>query len=510
MKKQISILLLEDSPLDAELTIAQIERGGIRAKVQRVETQPEFEEALAKGHYDLILADFSLPEFDGLSAFEIARREVPLLPFIFVSGTLGEDVAVDALQRGATDYVLKQRLDRLLPAIRRALREREERDLRLSSELALRTSEKKFRELADALPQLVWMIDNDGKVTYANRQAREYSGGIERLGLPELPLGHVEDSAKVRDRWMEAARSRSNFDVELRLLRAGAAYRWHQLRFLAVTDDAEHLTGWLVTAVDLEEHMQREEALRASRRELQMVNETLERQVAERTEAYRQLSGTLLHVQDRERRRLSRELHDGLGQYLAGIKINVELLRSQNALSPEAKERLLDQAIEMLDTCIRDVRTTSYLLHPPMLDEVGFALAASWYCEGFADRSRIKIDLSIPPDLPRESYDMEVAMFRVLQEGLLNAHRHSGCTEVNVNVKWDDEHISLTIHDNGCGISREFVKQFGEGKTQGGIGLAGMRERAKEFGGSFCVHSNGTGTELNFVVPRTSLAQMQA
>jgi two-component system, NarL family, sensor kinase len=218
----------------------------------------------------------------------------------------------------------------------------------------------------------------------------------------------------------------------------------------------------------------------------------------------------LLHVQDRERRRLSRELHDGLGQYLAGIKINVELLRSDVALSPEAKERLLHQAVEMLDTCIRDVRTTSYLLHPPMLDEVGFALAAAWYCEGFADRSRIKIDLSIPPDLPRESYDMEVAMFRVLQEGLLNAHRHSGCTEVKVNVTCDDHHVSLTIHDNGCGLTKDFVRQFGEGTAKGGIGLAGMRERAKEFGGTFGVNSNGSGTQLNFVVPRTRLEQMQA
>src|SRR5215475_6920787 len=202
MSKPVSILLLEDSALDAELIREQVRKSGVRADIQRVITREEFENALVMDSYDLILSDYALPDFDGLSALNIANQRVPDTPFIFVSGTLGEDVAIDSLQNGATDYVVKQRLDRLAPAIRRAIQEKNERELRRRSQNELKASEARFRELADAMPQLVWTTDRAGKITYCNRHAKEYAGFASvNLSPPGIEIAHQDDRIFITKQW---------------------------------------------------------------------------------------------------------------------------------------------------------------------------------------------------------------------------------------------------------------------------------------------------------------------
>jgi PAS domain S-box-containing protein len=216
-------------------------------------------------------------------------------------------------------------------------------------------------------------------------------------------------------------------------------------------------------------------------------------------EALRKLSGRLLGIQDQERRRIARELHDSLGQYLAGLKIAVEMLC--NSPLPEKNKPLLAECSEILEKAITETRTLSHLLHPPLLDEAGFASAASWFVTGFSQRSGIPVSLEMPDDMPRLSEAVEIALFRVLQESLTNVHRHSHASSAEIKVESDAEEISIEVCDHGRGMPNHVLEQLrGEG-TKLGVGLAGMRERIHELGGNFEVTSDENGTIVRATVP---------
>ncbi len=215
--------------------------------------------------------------------------------------------------------------------------------------------------------------------------------------------------------------------------------------------------------------------------------------------ALRKLSGRLLKIQDQERRRIARELHDSLGQYLAGLKIALQMLG--NASSQEKKEALTAECNEILDKSISETRTLSHLLHPPLLDEAGFASAAGWFVTGFSQRSGIPVSLYLPDDLPRLSDAVEIALFRVLQESLTNVHRHAQARSAEIHVDLDAEEVSIEISDRGRGLPEPVLEQLREGGTKLGVGLAGMRERIRELGGRFEVVSDGAGTTIRAAVP---------
>jgi PAS domain S-box-containing protein len=216
-------------------------------------------------------------------------------------------------------------------------------------------------------------------------------------------------------------------------------------------------------------------------------------------EALRKLSGRLLGIQDQERRRIARELHDSLGQYLAGLKIALEMF--SNAPSPEKRSALFDECNDILEKSIAETRTLSHLLHPPLLDEAGFASAASWFVTGFSQRSGIAVSLELPEDLPRLTEAVEIALFRVLQESLTNVHRHSQARSAEIKVQVDAEEISIEVSDHGSGMPAHILQQLRGDGTQLGVGLAGMRERIHELGGTFDVASNANGTTVRAAVP---------
>ena len=218
-------------------------------------------------------------------------------------------------------------------------------------------------------------------------------------------------------------------------------------------------------------------------------------------EALRKLSGRLLGIQDQERRRIARELHDSLGQYLAALKIALELLGTTP--SPERNQALLAECKEVVEKSIVETRTLSHLLHPPLLDEAGFASAASWFVTGFSQRSGIPVALELPEDLPRLSEAVEIALFRVLQESLTNVHRHSQARSAEIKVEVDAEEIAMEISDRGRGMPEHVLQQLRGDGTKLGVGLAGMRERIHELGGSFDVRSGKDGTTIRAVVPLT-------
>jgi signal transduction histidine kinase len=241
----------------------------------------------------------------------------------------------------------------------------------------------------------------------------------------------------------------------------------------------------------LRERQQTEEALRRAHDELESL-------VEQRTAALRRLSSRLLHVQDEERRRIARELHDSLGQYLTATKINLDLLAQSDHLSDRLKE-----AQELLERAISDTRTLSHLLHPPLLDEAGLASAATWYVEGFGQRSGIKVSLEMPADLQRLPVQIETALFRILQEALTNVHRHARSPAVDIRLGVEKSTVRLSIRDYGKGIPQTVLERFGKNGTNVGVGLAGIRERIKELGGTLKIDSSHSGTLLNILIPIT-------
>ena len=212
----------------------------------------------------------------------------------------------------------------------------------------------------------------------------------------------------------------------------------------------------------------------------------------------RALSVRLLELQDQERRKFSRELHDSLGQYLVGVKMNLTMLGSSIPANA-----LVSESITLLDEAMTETRTISHLLHPPLLDETGFASAARWYVEGFAKRSGIPTNLDIPEDLGRLPESIELALFRVLQESLTNVHRHSKSPRADVSLRVFRDQVVLRIRDYGKGIPADVLSLFRRNRAHGGVGLAGMRERIHELGGQLEMDSDSDGTQILVKMPRS-------
>jgi len=212
----------------------------------------------------------------------------------------------------------------------------------------------------------------------------------------------------------------------------------------------------------------------------------------------RTLSVRLLELQDQERRKFSRELHDSLGQYLVGAKMNLAMLGKSvpgNAIVAEC--------LKLLDQAMTETRTISHLLHPPLLDETGFGSAAKWYVEGFAKRSGVQTGLDMPEDLGRLPSSLELALFRVLQESLTNVHRHSKSKKADVSLRLSADKVVLRVRDYGKGIPADVLDRFRRNSAHGGVGLAGMRERIHELGGQLEMDSDSRGTQVVATLPRS-------
>jgi signal transduction histidine kinase len=233
-------------------------------------------------------------------------------------------------------------------------------------------------------------------------------------------------------------------------------------------------------------------------------------QVRERAEEeLRNLSVRLMQVQDEERRRIARDLHDSAGQSLAAIKMSLASLRAIGDAVPNFQQ-FVDDLDALSDEALREIRTTSYLLHPPLLDEAGFASAAQWFVEGFSKRSGIHVQFGVSDDIGRLSGNVDLVLFRVLQEALTNVHRHSRCSAVGIGLTLEAREIVLQVSDNGRGFSEERLQSFRESKGNAGVGLAGMRERVRELGGRLEIQSDSSGTRLQARVPALGVQRAPA
>jgi len=278
-------------------------------------------------------------------------------------------------------------------------------------------------------------------------------------------------------------------------------------------EDLQRLDLYVRQATDFIERCRMEEALRHSKERFRKLSETLDAEVRARTEELeernsevlrqsdrvRALSWRLLRAQDEERRHIARELHDSAGQTLTVLGMNLAQLAQkvgQNAPELAAEAEEIQEIVQELH---REIRTTSYLLHPPLLDQVGLYSALSWYTQGLAERSGLEIELDISRDFGRLPRDMELVVFRLAQECLTNIHRHSRSKTAAIRIAREEDQITVDIRDKGCGMSPERLAEIQSGPS--GVGIAGMRERLRQFEGDMKIESDSSGTRIFMTIP---------
>lgn len=242
-----------------------------------------------------------------------------------------------------------------------------------------------------------------------------------------------------------------------------------------------------------------EEELRRAQAELEQKVHQRTNELSTANDSLRELSSHLQQLRDDERKQIARELHDSVGQLLAALSMNIATVQSQSHKLDPAAARAVSENSALVQQIGKEIRTISHLLHPPLLDIAGLASALRWYVDGFSERSHIIVDFEIPAGFPRLSDDMEIAIFRLVQECLTNIHRHSGSESAKIAIREDEGSVVVEIKDAGKGISLDKQLELSSGRT--GVGFRGMRERLRQFGGDLNIQSDDKGTLVKARLP---------
>jgi len=373
----------------------------------------------------------------------------------------------------------------------------------LEYENTLRESERRFRMLVEAVQDYaIFTLDADGHVNSWNVGAERLKGykADEILGQHFSAFYPPEDIADGKaQRELSIAIQEGRVEDEGWRLRKDGSRFWANVVITATKDAHGGVIGFSKVTRDFTQRMRVQKELRDSQRKLQDSEKSL-----------RELSFHLLRTQDEERRRIGRDLHDCLGQYLSVLKMKLDCLRSAPANLQPGDLAELNQCAQITEDAVKELRTISYLLYPPMLEEMGLNSAISWYLDGFTKRSGIQATFEVSPNLGRLDRDVELAIFRALQESLTNVHRHSGSASVSVRLSLDDSTFVMEISDQGKGAHADarLAENGQDGVGGHGVGLRGMRERMRQVGGKLDFCSSPTGTTVTATVPikKTSAA----
>jgi PAS domain S-box-containing protein len=368
----------------------------------------------------------------------------------------------------------------------------------------------KFRAVFEQTTVFAGIMTKDGVLIDANKSCLEVCGyrSEDVLGKPfwEGPWWRAfsESQEKIRAATPLAAQGIPYREM-LRYSWADATERLVEFALYPIMDQNGEILFLHPTGVDITDLKRVEEKYRnlAQTLEAEVHARTLEleernAEVLHQSEQLRELSWRLLRAQDNERRHIARELHDSAGQTLAVLALNLAQLQDETQQSSQEASRLVAQTDELVRQLTQEIRTTSYLLHPPLLDETGLAPALRWYVDGLRHRSGLEISLDIPEPFERLSEGVELMIFRLVQECLTNIHRHSGSKTATIRVARDDGAITVEVRDQGKGITPEKLAQI---QSQGGVGIRGMRERVLQFHGQLTIESNPDGTRIYAAIP---------
>jgi PAS domain S-box-containing protein len=611
MFRPLSILILEDLVSDAELMAYELQQANIPHTYRQVTDREQFISALHEARPDVILSDFHLPTFDGLEALALAQAMRPEAPFIFVSGAMGEEVAIDSLKQGATDYVLKDRLSRLGPAVRRALREAEERQERREAEAALRDSEERYRLLLKNIPAVVYKGHVDCGVDFVDEKVQELTGypratfNSRQMKWSDVVL--PEEHQQFREAFLEGLRGSKSYIREYRIRNQSGEILWIQDRGQIICGpdgQVEYISG---VFFDITARKQVEDALRESQgrfvsfmrylpgiavmRDFKgryiYANETWERvcqcqprawlgkaihetwpsemadklyeadrhvmehgepvqivqeipqqngvhtwlvnefpilnndgqpvligavgiDITRRRRAeealweserrLRFLTSQLMTAQERERKRISMELHDELGQSLAVLKLQIRAIDRALGKGQEDLRQECEELLEYLDGVIDNVRRLSRDLSPAVLEDLGLQAALLYLINGVSKHFTVSHSLAVE-DLDRLfPAEAQIIIYRIFQECLTNISKHASASEVSIEVRRENGLVYIVLEDNGAGFDASQV--LSRRKAGRGLGLAALNERARMLGGTLEIQTQpGSGTRVTCIIP---------
>ena len=370
---------------------------------------------------------------------------------------------------------------------------------RKQSEELLRKSEERFRALVNASSDVVYRMSPDWS------EMRELDGRefIADTGKPRKDwlneYIHPEDQPIVLRTIREAVRTKSMFELEHRVRRTDGTLGWTNSRAVPLLDKNGEILEWFGAATDVTARKEAEEKFRKLAQTLDAEVRARTRELEEQSNQVRELSWRLLRSQDEERRHIARELHDSAGQTLTVLGIGLaQLVQKTGRNAPELANEA-EQIQETVQQLHREIRTTSYLLHPPLLDENGLYSAISWYVQGLLERSGLEVRLDISKEFGRLPREIELVIFRLVQECLTNIHRHSDSATASIRIARESNQITLDIRDQGKGISPARLVEIQSGRS--GVGISGMRERLRQFDGTMDIESDGSGTRVFATVP---------
>jgi len=516
--EKVNILMVDDQPgklLSYEAILSELGEHLIKAMSGR-----EALEQLLKTDIGVVLMDVSMPGMDGFELAEVIRQHprYQRTAIIFISAVHLTDLdRLQGYQRGAVDYVSVPVVPELLRAkvsvfaelyrktrqLEAINRELEERVLERTEELKQRATmlEELNAELGsknqemDAIlrtaPDIIFSRRADGARDYTSDRFYEYTGAArgsaDEFGW--LDYVHPDDKSSTISRWVQCVGSGESYESEYRLRNRSGSYRWFRARALPIHDEGGNIIRWYGACSDIHDTKMLEQSMRDDAVKL-------EKMVEDRTADLRNLSSRLMTIQDDERRRIAREIHDGLGQELIAAKI---VLDSVSPHASDAEKGAADEASKIVMRAVQQIRTISYLLHPPLLDECGLLSALSCYLDGLNKRGSVEIVMSAAPtDFPRLSAELERAIFRVVQEAVSNVFRHSGAGKAWISLVRTEDDLVVRVCDDGKGISDQTAQMTPSGI---GVGLSGMKHRAGEFGGKLRVINSNPGTMVELIIP---------
>lgn len=355
-------------------------------------------------------------------------------------------------------------------------------------------SARLYRLIADSIPHMVWVSRADGAADFFNKRWYDYTGltHSEPFGWGWRRVIHPEDLERCLATWNRALQTGENYEIEYRLRRADGSHRWHYGTAVPMRDPAGQVLRWFGTCTDIEVQV----------RSAQILETTVEERTRELREAQgrlREIMDRLFEAQESERRRVADDLHDLIGQNLTALGIDLTTLKQRlpEGADPVCAERV-DTMRALVEKTIDAIRGVMTDLRPPALEEFGLAPALRSYLAQFSERTGMKASLSMPGVDRRLPRDAELALFRIAQEALTNAAKHSEGSTVHVGITQKAGRVRLSIEDDGRG----FPDPVGARRARrGGWGLSAMRERAEAHGGSLTIEFPDRGTRLVVEIP---------
>ena len=522
--EKVNILMVDDQP--AKLLSYEVMLGGLGENLIKANSAKEALEVLLKTDIAVVLMDVSMPDLDGFQLAAMIRQHPRFqrTAIIFVSAVHLTDLdQLKGYEHGAVDYISVPVVPELLRAKVRVFadlhrkthqletlnRELEQRVLERTEELARKAElllqlnmelvgkNQELDAIVHTAPDIIFSRNPDGARDYISDRFYDFTGASPGSadGFGWLEYVHSDDREKAMAEWMRCVESGAKYEAEYRLRSREGAYRWFRARALPIRDDGK-IVKWYGTCSDIHDSKLLEKSIRDNAAEL-------EKMVDRRTDELRRLSIRLMTMQDQERRRLARDLHDGLGQELAVAKMVLDKMILQKSAEPPSEA--WTQASSIVDRAIQQVRTMSHLLHPPLLDEVGLLSALSWYVEGLTKRSGIETSLEVKPaEFPRLALDVETAVFRIVQEALTNVFRHSEASKVWITLSQNEGKIVVAVRDDGKGVGKRIAELQPDSV---GVGIGGMKQRAKEFGGELRLTNAHPGTLVELIIPSHSVVR---